>query len=123
MNIVNAGLILLNTVLLVSGQFLWKVGLARKVNPFESIRSIIELMFSPFVLGGLFIYGFSTVLWMYILNRVDISIAYPMQSIVYVFAIIGGYYFFHESITPLKILGCLVILIGVLMIGLSSKYS
>ncbi|AHD07194.1 EamA family transporter [Paenibacillus larvae] len=123
MNIVNAGLILLNTVLLVSGQFLWKVGLARKVNPFESIRSIIELMFSPFVLGGLFIYGFATVLWMYILNRVDISIAYPMQSIVYVFAIIGGYYFFHESITPLKILGCLVILIGVLMIGLSSKYS
>lgn len=123
MNIVNDGLILLNTVLLVSGQFLWKVGLARKVNPFESIRSIIELMFSPFVLGGLFIYGFATVLWMYILNRVDISIAYPMQSIVYVFAIIGGYYFFHESITPLKILGCLVILIGVLMIGLSSKYS
>ncbi|MEV3731260.1 EamA family transporter [Paenibacillus larvae] len=123
MNIVNAGLILLNTVLLVSGQFLWKVGLARKVNSFESIRSIIELMFSPFVLGGLFIYGFATVLWMYILNRVDISIAYPMQSIVYVFAIIGGYYFFHESITPLKILGCLVILIGVLMIGLSSKYS
>ncbi|MDT2193036.1 EamA family transporter [Paenibacillus larvae] len=97
--------------------------MARKVNPFESIRSIIELMFSPFVLGGLFIYGFATVLWMYILNRVDISIAYPMQSIVYVFAIIGGYYFFHESITPLKILGCLVILIGVLMIGLSSKYS
>lgn len=123
MNIVNAGLILLNTILLVSGQFLWKIGLARKVNPFESIRSIIELMFSPFVLGGLFIYGIATVLWMYILNKVDISIAYPMQSIVYVFAIIGGYYFFHESITPLKILGCLVILIGVGMIGLSSKYS
>ncbi|MGE6228559.1 EamA family transporter [Paenibacillus chitinolyticus] len=123
MNPLHIGLILLNTLMLVSGQFLWKFGLSRKADPFESLQSIIHLMFSPFILGGLFIYGLATVLWLFILNKVDISIAYPMQSIAYLITVIGAYYMFNEQMSVLKIAGCVVILIGVGMIGLSARYS
>lgn len=51
MNPLHIGLILLNTLMLVSGQFLWKFGLSRKADSFESLQSIIHLMFSPFILG------------------------------------------------------------------------
>lgn len=121
MNITNAAMILLNAVMLVSGQFLWKLGLVRKENPFESMRSIFELVFSPFILGGLVLYGMTTILWLFILSRVQISVAYPMQSVAYIISAIGAYYLFGESLTWLKILGCLIILIGVAMVGLSSK--
>ncbi|MCR8645620.1 EamA family transporter [Paenibacillus sp. N1-5-1-14] len=123
MKFVNIALILLNTCFLVTGQFLWKVGLMRKTNPFESIRTIVELFFSPWIFGGLVIYGIATVLWMFILTRVDISVAYPLQSIAYIMTAFGAYYVFNESLSPLKIMGCLVILIGVAMIGYSAKLS
>ncbi|WP_442601689.1 EamA family transporter [Paenibacillus sp. KN14-4R] len=123
MKFTNVALILLNTCMLVSGQFLWKVGLTRKANSFESIRSVIELFFSPWIFGGLIIYGLATVLWVFILTRVDISVAYPLQSIAYIMTAFGAYYVFHESLTLMKIMGCFVILIGVAMIGYSSKIS
>lgn len=121
MNLSNAVLIILNAITLVIGQFLWKAGLERKVNPFESFRSIIDLVFSPFIMGGLVLYGLTTILWLFILSRVQISIAYPMQSVAYLISVFGAYFIFGESLTWMKVLGCLVILVGVAMVSLSTK--
>lgn len=46
-----------------------------------------------------------------------------MQSIAYLITVIGAYYIFNEQMSVLKIAGCVVILIGVGMIGLSARYS
>ncbi|SEN84127.1 EamA family transporter [Paenibacillus sp. OV219] len=116
-------LILANTLMLVTGQFLWKYGLMQREKPFESIRTILELLFSPYIIGGLFIYGCATVLWLFIVSRVDLSLAYPIQSLAYIISIFGAYYFFGESLSALKIVGCLLILAGVACIGLSGKYA
>ncbi|REE56476.1 EamA-like transporter family protein [Paenibacillus taihuensis] len=123
MNISSFLLILANTLMLVSGQFLWKYGLMQREKPFESIRTIIEVILSPYIIGGLFIYGCATVLWLFILTRVDLSLAYPIQSLAYIISIIGAYYFFGESLSMLKIVGCLLILAGVACIGFSGKYA
>ncbi|MBB3072226.1 drug/metabolite transporter (DMT)-like permease [Paenibacillus baekrokdamisoli] len=116
-------LILANTLMLVTGQFLWKYGLMQRDKPFESLRSIIELMFSPYIIGGLFIYACATVLWLYIVSKVDLGLAYPIQSLAYIISIVGAYYIFNESLSALKITGCLLILAGVACIGLSARYS
>ncbi|GGD76370.1 EamA family transporter [Paenibacillus nasutitermitis] len=123
MNLVQFFLILANTLMLVTGQFIWKYGLMQKAKPFESFRTIVELVFSPYILGGLFIYGCATVLWLYIVSKVDLSLAYPIQSLAYVISIVGAYYIFDESLSALKIVGCLLILAGVACIGLSAKYA
>jgi drug/metabolite transporter (DMT)-like permease len=121
MGLTNVVLIMCNAITLVIGQFLWKIGLERKVNPFESMRSIIELIFSPFILGGLVLYGLTTILWLYILSRAPISVAYPMQSVAYLISVFGAYFIFGESLSWMKVMGCLVILIGVAMVGFSTK--
>lgn len=121
MNFVNFLLILLNTVVLVTGQFLFKYGVTLKDGAFQSIGSIIRLMFSPYIFSGLFLYGLATVLWLFILTRVQLSIAYPIQSIAYILAVFGAFFVFQEPITFYKIIGCVFIMIGVSFIGLSAQ--
>lgn len=112
-------LILLNTLILVSGQFIWKYGMMKNEASFSSVTDILKLLFSPYILTGLTMYGFATVLWLFILTRVPLSVAYPIQSLAYVFAVFGAYFIFNESLSAMKIAGVLLIIIGVSFIGLS----
>lgn len=118
--LVNYLFILLNTMILVSGQFLWKFGMMGKETSFSSIGGIIKLMLSPYILTGLTMYGFATVLWLFILTRVPLSVAYPLQSVAYVFAVFGAFYIFNEPLSLTKIVGVLLIMVGVSLIGFSS---
>lgn len=68
---------------------------------------------------GLLCYGVSVLLWMVVLSKVDVSFAYPFLSIGYVLSAIVGYFFFHESVTPVRIAGIIVICIGVILISRS----
>lgn len=117
MALVNVALILINTIILVSGQFLWKMGMQQNPGSFESLPGIFRLFMSPYVLTGLFMYGGATVLWFYILSRVPLSLAYPLQSIAYILAVFGAYFIFHEPLSAAKIGGCVLILAGVALIG------
>jgi drug/metabolite transporter (DMT)-like permease len=117
MSLINFLLILLNTLMLVSGQFLWKTGLQHNESSFSSIRSLMQLMVSPYFLGGLFLYGLATVLWLFILSRVSLGLAYPIQSLAYIMAVFGAYWIFNEPLSMPKVVGCLLILAGVVFIG------
>lgn len=121
MSLFNFSLIFINTCILVSGQFLWKYGLIQRDISFQSLNDVLKLISSPFIIGGLLLYGFATVLWLFVLTRVPLSIAYPIQSIAYILAVFGAYFIFNESLSIMKIIGVLLIMIGVSFIGLSSN--
>ena len=118
MSLVNFVLILLNTVILVAGRFLWKYGMMKTTFKLDPL-SIIKILFSPFIFSGLVMYGFATILWLFILSRVPLSVAYPVQSIAYVLAVFGAYFVFHEPLSPTKIIGVILIILGVSLIGIS----
>jgi drug/metabolite transporter (DMT)-like permease len=90
-----------------------------KDNSFSSVGEVIKLLLSPYIITGLTMYGFATVLWLFILTRVPLSVAYPLQSLAYVFAVFGAYFIFNESLSIMKIAGVLLIIIGVSLIGFS----
>jgi drug/metabolite transporter (DMT)-like permease len=117
MTFVNFCLIILNTFMLVSGQFLWKAGLQHQESSFGSFRAVLQLMVSPYIVSGLVIYGLATVLWLFILSRVELSLAYPIQSLAYIIAVFGAYWIFNEPVSLPKVIGCLMILAGVVFIG------
>ncbi|WP_438444919.1 EamA family transporter [Gorillibacterium sp. sgz5001074] len=110
-------LIVINTLILVSGQFLWKFGMQKSPGGFGTVGGVFQLFLSPYVLSGLAMYGVATVLWLYILSRVPLSMAYPIQSLAYILAVIGAYYIFGEPLNAAKIIGCVLILAGVSLIG------
>ena len=119
MTLFNGLLILLNTLILVSGQFLWKIGMTNRSVSFDSIGAITRVLISPFILSGLVLYGLATILWLFILTKVPLSVAYPIQSIAYILAVFGAYFFFQEEITLWKVIGIILIMAGVSFIGVS----
>ncbi len=76
-----------------------------------------QIIFSPWIIAGLFAYGLSVVLWILALSRVDVSFAYPLLSIGYVIVAIFGWAVFNETLTPSKIIGIAVIILGVILIS------
>jgi len=118
MSLINFLIILLNTLILVTGQFLWKYGMMGKTLRLDLV-SITKILFSPFILSGLVLYGMATILWLLILSRVPLSVAYPVQSIAYIIAVFGAYFMFHEPLSLTKIIGVIFIILGVSLIGLS----
>lgn len=119
MTLFNGLLILLNTLILVSGQFLWKIGMTNRSVSFDSLGAITRVMISPYILSGLVLYGMATILWLFILTKVPLSVAYPIQSIAYILAVFGAYFFFQEEITLWKVIGVILIMAGVSFIGVS----
>lgn len=104
-------LCLLNTLLMAAGQTLFKIGSSGKT--LSSVWDIIKLFFSPVVFLALCLYAATTGLWLYILSKVPISYAYPIQALAYPIVLIVALLLFKESVTPMKWLGVAIIVCGV----------
>lgn len=71
---------------------------------------------NPFIILGLSFYVLSVGSWIYVLSKAQVSVAYPLLSLGYVFNLIVAYYFFNEPITLYKVIGLTLILVGVIFI-------
>jgi multidrug transporter EmrE-like cation transporter len=79
----------------------------------------LGLAIEPHILGGLACYAVSVVVWVVALSKVPVSIAYPMLSIGYVVNAIAAYYLFGESVSPMRMAGIGVIIVGVFIVARS----
>ena len=104
-------LCLLNTILMASGQMLFKYGSAG--HDIAGIQNIIKLLFSPVVLLALCLYGGTTMLWLYILSNTSISYAYPIQALAFPIVLISSMFLFHEQIPLSRWIGVFIIIVGV----------
>nr|WP_115994934.1 EamA family transporter [Cohnella lupini] len=104
-----------NIVLLVVGQTVWKIGLEKAGG--LRLGNGFEVMTSPFILLGIVLYGLATVLWLYVLSRLPLSIAYPMQSCAYVFALFIAFYLFKESVPLNRWIGAGIVLAGITVLS------
>lgn len=113
-------LLFFNVLLTVIGQILFKRGM-NIVGPINSVRDALGKLppafLNPYVLSGIAIYGFTTLVWLVILSRVKLSIAYPLLSSGYVLAILFSWLFFKESIPKIRIIGAVIICIGVYLVA------
>jgi drug/metabolite transporter (DMT)-like permease len=57
-----------------------------------------------------------TIFWLAALSRVELSYAYPFASLTYVIMLVASWQMFDEKISLSRVLGTLVIGIGVLLI-------
>lgn len=113
-------LLFFNVLLTVIGQILFKHGM-NTVGRVNNIRDVLEKLtqafLNPYVLSGIAIYGFTTLVWLVILSRVKLSIAYPLLSSGYVLSILFSWLFFKESIPKIRIIGAMIICIGVYLVA------
>lgn len=114
----NILLILINVFLTVTAQIMLKHGMNQVgVVDLKNMRSLaVKAITNPFVVGGIGVFGFTSVLWLIVLSRVAISIAYPMLSMGYILVMLWGWLVFDENVTIVRFLGALLICVGVFMI-------
>ncbi|GAW29471.1 EamA family transporter [Carboxydocella sp. ULO1] len=108
-------LTILNSMFMVIGQIMWKLGVIGK--EINSVSQLLKLFLNPFIILGIAIYVFATGLWLYILNKGELSYVYPLQSISYIFALMAGLTIFKENLTASKLIGVCLICLGVVMLA------
>jgi drug/metabolite transporter (DMT)-like permease len=85
-----------------------------------SIASFLgQAIVDPIVLTGLALYGISTVLWLLVLAKLDVSFAYPFVSLGFVFIALYAYFGLHEPLSLSRIAGICLIFAGVLFVAKS----
>ncbi len=123
MNLVSFSLILTGVMLNAVAQLALKASVkdmgAIGLGITSSVPALFKLAFEPFLWAGLFCYGFSVIIWILALSRVDVSIAYPMLSLGYVVNAIAAWQLFGEVMSPARVVGIGVILIGVYILARS----
>lgn len=117
------GLILVATVMGIAGQTMLKHGM-NQMGPLSlstnSVPGIVwQIVRSPFVIGGLLIYGFGTFFWLVTLSRIDLTVAYPFVSLNHVLLFLIGWLILREHVSPMRAFGVAVICVGMILIARS----
>ena len=104
---------LIQCAFLAAGQIFLKFGL-EKIDKFSWTLKFFKEFFTNWWLlsSGLSMVA-ATIVWFYLLKHNDLSLVYPLISMSYVFGTIAAIYFFHETVSPVRWLGVLFIMIGV----------
>jgi multidrug transporter EmrE-like cation transporter len=72
---------------------------------------------NPFFLLGVLCYILSLGIWVLVLSRMEVSVAYPMVSLGYVINALLAYIWLGEEFSLVRMAGILVICIGVALVA------
>lgn len=75
---------------------------------------------SPMIWMGFIVMTVNFFLWMLVLNKVDLSVAFPVGSTSFLFVPVAAIFFLHENIGTLRWLGVILIIIGIFFVSKSS---
>ncbi len=123
---VRLGVVLLGLNILVSvaAHLILKAGMDQiDVNQPTLSMEYALLFLSPLIVGGLALYGSGTLLWLFCLRHLDLSLAYPLGTLQYAFIFFGAWFFFDENLSLLRITGTAIIVLGVIVIAASRTES
>lgn len=124
LNIPPFGVALVSIFLGATGQFLFRYGMVRygEVTAIGIWKQLVQVLFTPAILGGFICFGLSSILWLAVISRWPLSSAYPLVALGYVLVIAYGTVFLQEALSPAKIVGCMLILAGIAILGGFSRF-
>ena len=109
MNIITSViLVLVSAVFSAFGQIAFKLS-SKKIR----IRNLLR---NKFLFAGLFLYGFGTILFIISLRGGELTVLYPFVATSYIWTIFLANHYLKEKITKNKIIGILLIILGLILI-------
>lgn len=79
------------------------------------IGFLFELLLNPWIVSGFVAAFLASLCWMAAMTKFNLSHAYPYMGLTFVLVLIGSGLFFGEAITPLKIAGTGLIILGIIV--------
>lgn len=121
LGIANIGLVLFSVVAAAGGQLLLKQGMqAATARAGASGRSLpAAAVTTPWVWLGLAVFGISAVVWLAVLSRVPLSLAYPFNALGYLVILTASILVLHERASLVTWLGTALVVTGLVLVVLS----
>ena len=108
------------TLLITSGQVLWKIGIQKAGGfylPEQSIvGNVFRILFNGWVFSGFVVYALATGFFMWLISKFDISLIIPITSVAFIYSLLAGYFIFGEQISLFRVFGVLLIIAGVFFV-------
>lgn len=78
---------------------------------------LTTVLLHPCVVIGLALYGGAALVWLLVLARVDVSLAYPFVGLGFVVTMFLAWAFLGEPVTPQRVAGTLLIAAGIVVLA------
>ncbi len=107
------------TVLMVAGATLLSAGaqILMKIGMNHFVLNLAAILTNVPLIAGYVLYGLFTVLMVLALREGELSLIYPIISLSYVWVTALSYFIFHDTLSPLKLIGIAGIMAGVALLG------
>jgi multidrug transporter EmrE-like cation transporter len=121
-NVLVISLILLSVSLSSVAQIVLKTGMSstkvlNAINSNPGLPVIRAIATNYWVLGGLILYFSSAIVWLFVLAKVDVSLAYPFVGVGFIFTMLLAYFLMGEALTLSKVFGTVLIAAGVVFLA------
>jgi multidrug transporter EmrE-like cation transporter len=111
-------LALLCVVLSAGAQLAMKAGMSSAAPTGAGLgQTYGQALTSAWVWAGLVLYGLSAVLWLWVLSRLDVGLAYPLVSVGFVLTMWAGVWWLGEPWSWQRLAGAALIIAGVLVLA------
>lgn len=78
---------------------------------------LVKSIFDPFIFSSFFSAFLASLFWMAALKEFELSKAYPMMSLSFIFVLILSFFFLGETMSFQKIAGTILVLVGIFLIS------
>lgn len=109
-----AGLILV-PLLIAAGQILFKLA-SRHIGRFDT-DSVMQLWRNHYLLIALALYALGTVVWLYVLKTVPLTVAYSFMALTFCAVPLLAHYFLGETMSWRYAVGFSLIILGMVFIN------
>jgi drug/metabolite transporter (DMT)-like permease len=85
------------------------------------VPTLIKVFTNPYIWIGFIGFGGGSIFWLSVISRVPLSLAYPLLATSYIIIVVESWIFLGEGLHPLRVIGSLVVGVGVALVGLSES--
>lgn len=72
---------------------------------------------NPYTVVGIILLGLSFIAYIFVLSRIQLSIAQPMLAMSYIMVGVAAHFIFGEPLSTMKVVGIGVIIVGVFLVS------
>ncbi|MDC9832647.1 hypothetical protein [Rhizobium binxianense] len=106
-------------ILTLYSQFMtkWRIGvLADQVSSATALTRIVRYLSDPLILSSYAMTFIASFAWFAVLERYELSLAYPIFiGVMFASVTVGGMVFFAEPVTAMRLLAIVLIFLGIIV--------
>lgn len=118
MTAVDLGMLLAAVATAATGQVLLRLGMRTAGAQQGSL--LVRAATNPAVLGGLVVFCVSAVLWLWVLSKVPLSVAYPFNGLGFLVILLASHVFLGERLRSWSVVGATLVAVGVSCLALAT---